>query len=77
MKDNEANGNGAPFDETIPSQPTGTHAPSSSLISEINAPFDPLTNAIETERARCRAIVLKYFGSDWHGNNALEEIDNG
>ena len=32
--------------------------------------------AVLAERARCRAIVLRLFGSDWGGNQALAEIDS-
>lgn len=36
---------------------------------------DGWTQGIAAERARCRAIVLRYFGNEWRGNDALAEID--
>lgn len=35
----------------------------------------PCDERVARERARCRAIVLKHFGSDWNGNQVLREID--
>lgn len=42
---------------------------------------DSADDAIEAaklaERARCRAIVARLFGSDWNGGEALRLIDGG
>ena len=30
-----------------------------------------------SERSRCRAILMHFFGSEWSGNAALEMLDSG
>lgn len=51
---------GAPFDEPI--------------ILHHNTFAEGHMAGVEFERARCRAIVLKHFGNEWRGNEALAEI---
>jgi hypothetical protein len=42
---------------------------------EVERDIQTHERAVAAERARCRAIVLRLFGNDWSGNQALEEID--
>ena len=42
-----------------------------------NIRLEEVAEATERERARCRAIVLRYYANDWRGNQALAEIDAG
>lgn len=42
-----------------------------------DAADDAVVDATARERARCRSIVMRLFGNDWKGNDALAEIDGG
>jgi len=48
------------------------------LVTRVElAPETDYQRGVDAERARCRAIVLRIYGSDWRGNEALKAIDGG
>ena len=55
-------------DEVLEPLPPPAALPDHSLCGQA------ILAAVLAERARCRAVVLRLFGDDWRGNEALQAI---